>query len=159
MKWLMGTALCLALMVPANAAAPLLRFSFEEDPDYTVVNITGPHGEDIATLNENDFHNPVIYPAPDFDNAVIAGQTQFSDDPAYFDTLAYMLLRRVKGRHWAVLQCDTKRLFRIPEREDHGTRVDQIVRAALVRVLRQGKPIPGEKCEPAQEIQKGSRVY
>ena len=152
--WLM------ALAAPAQAKGPILRFSFATDPDYTVVMVRGLYGENIATINEVRFPRPVIYPAPDYDNAVIAAGVFASQDFGDDDTIIYMRLQRTRGRHWKVLQCVVTGLYPAP---DHNAQDDvsatKIARTALVRALAARKPIPGEQCKPGEEIQKGSRVY
>lgn len=158
---LICAAACLiAQATPVQAKGPLLRFSFAKDPDYTVVMARGPHGEDVATINEIRFLRPVIYPAPDYDNAVIAGDVDQSQDFGDYDTIIYVRLRRTGGQHWDVLLCKSIGLYRVPREGVKGPdSVSPIARAAFVRALKARRPIPGEKCQPAREIQKGSRTY
>lgn len=163
-RWLIALAALGAGGAAASAAAPLLRFTFDSDEAYNIVSAYGRHGEHVATINEIHVSNPVIYPAPDMDNAIIAGdlleQEYVPMHPPVYDGMIYVRLRRTAARRWAVLECTATGFYRVQINSSADERgVGRVARAALVALVKHGKPVPGEQCKPAREIQKGSRTY
>ncbi|MDE2620109.1 MAG: hypothetical protein KGL54_08090 [Sphingomonadales bacterium] len=147
------------LLLSASASAGLpgaLRFSIAQDPDYDIVTISDARGRHIATINEIDFPNPVVYPAPDRRNIIVLGGISGLYD--IDDTLIYVRLHLARNGSWSVLNCETKTLFRITGSKDYRATA-RIAKSSLMRAVRGGKGVPGEQCKPAREIQKGSRTY
>ncbi len=147
------------LVLSASASAGLpgaLRFSIAQDPDYDIVTISDARGRHIATINEIDFPNPVVYPAPDRRNVIVLGGISRQNDVD--DTLVYFRLHLARNGSWSVLICRTEAPFRVTDSNDYRATA-RIAKSSLMRAVMGGKGIPGEQCKPAREIQKGSRTY
>ncbi|MBC2652895.1 hypothetical protein [Novosphingobium aerophilum] len=157
-SWLTLAAL-IAACGPLHATPPALRFWVDEGEDYDIVTVVGSRGEYIAILWEINFKNPVIYPTPENDEAIVIAELDQST-PDIYDTIRYVRVRKITDNTWNVSNCESKEIYTSEANKLTSiAKLEKLARVALARAVKLGKPVPGETCQPAKEVKKGSRIY
>ncbi|WP_298197993.1 hypothetical protein [Novosphingobium sp.] len=152
-------AVLIAACGPLHAKPPALRFWVDQGEDYDIVTVFGSRGEYIAILWETNFKNPVVYPTPEKDEAIVIAELDQST-PDIYDIIRYVRVRKITDSIWNVSNCESKEIYTSEANKLISiAELGRLARVALARAVRLGKPVPGETCQPAKEVMKGSRIY